>query len=322
MFRTDLYQKVTDKILAQLKSGAAPWVKPWSATPSQNSPCNAITNRPYSGCNIVLLWIEAQAHAWHSLRFLTFKQALSVGGNVRKGEHGVKVYYYETIVVKDRNSEDVNAKKSIPLLKEYTVFHTSQCENLPERVVNPNPVTPRNSDERDQNADSFLSTTKADIREGAGEAYYIPSKHFISMPAFEAFKSDDSFYATTFHELGHWTGAKHRLARDLKGRFGDQHYAAEELVAELCSAFLCAEFSVDGDIRHAGYIEHWIALLQHDSRAFFTAASKAQAAADYLRGLALIENANADQEDRDAMAVEIADKIERRGNTTPRVASA
>ena len=127
------------------------------------------------------------------------------------------------------------------------------------------------------------------IREGHGEAYYLPGADFISLPRFEAFKSGDHFYSTAFHELGHWSGHKSRLARDLRHRFGERAYAAEELVAELCSAFLCAEFSIDGDLRHAGYIENWIGLLKADVRAFFTACSKAQAAADFLRGLALAE---------------------------------
>jgi antirestriction protein ArdC len=114
----------------------------------------------------------------------------------------------------------------------------------------------------------------------------------ISLPRFEAFKNAAHFYSTAFHELGHWTGHKSRLARDLRQRFGEKAYAAEELVAELCSAFLCAEFSIDGDLRHSGYIENWIGLLKADNRAFFTACSKAQAAADYLRGLALSEQQN------------------------------
>ncbi len=109
------------------------------------------------------------------------------------------------------------------------------------------------------------------------------------MPAFEAFKSADHFYNVVFHEITHWAGHKSRLDRDLKNRFGSRNYAAEELVAELGAAFLCAEFSFNGDLRHAGYIAHWIELLKADKRAFFTAAAKAQAAADYLRGLAMAE---------------------------------
>ena len=107
------------------------------------------------------------------------------------------------------------------------------------------------------------------------------------MPAFEAFKGADQFYCTAFHELTHWSGHKSRLDRDLRNRFGSRQYAAEELVAELGAAFLCAEFGFDGDVRNAGYIATWIDLLKSDKRAFFTAANRASQAADYLRGLAL-----------------------------------
>ena len=103
-------------------------------------------------------------------------------------------------------------------------------------------------------ADDFLRSTGADIREGHGEAYYVPSRDFISMPAFQAFKGADHFYNVAFHELTHWTGHKSRLDRDLKNRFGSRNYAAEELIAELGAAFLCAEFGFDGDVRNAGYI--------------------------------------------------------------------
>jgi antirestriction protein ArdC len=109
------------------------------------------------------------------------------------------------------------------------------------------------------------------------------------MPAFEAFKGADQFYSVAFHELTHWTGHKSRVNRDLRNRFGSCAYAAEELVAELGAAFLCAEFGFNNDLRHAGYLATWIGLLKGDTRAFFTACSKAQAAADYLRGLALAE---------------------------------
>jgi antirestriction protein ArdC len=216
-------------------------------------------------------------------RYLTFNQAQELGGSVRKGEHGTKVYFVKQLQIQDKAKE--GETRTIPMLKEYTVFNIAQCEGLPERVLDPQAKAPRNKDARDPLADEFLSM--ADIREGNGEAYYVPSKDFISLPAFGGFENADNFYSTAFHELGHWTGHKSRLDRDLKNRFGDRAYAAEELVAELCSAFLCAEFSFDGELRHAGYIENWIRLLKADARAFFTAASKAQAAADYLRGLAL-----------------------------------
>ena len=147
----------------------------------------------------------------------------------------------------------------------------------------------RNPDTRDELADAFLGLTGADIREGHGEAYYVPSRDFISMPAFAGFKGVDAFYNVAFHELTHWTGHKSRLDRDLKNRFGARNYAAEELIAELGAAFLCAEFGFDGDVRNAGYIANWIELLKADKRAFFTACSHASKAANYLRGLALAE---------------------------------
>jgi antirestriction protein ArdC len=291
--KRDLYSDVTSRILAELETGAAPWIKPWSATPGLNHPHNAATSRPYSGCNVILLWMTAQRHGYSTPRYLTFKQAQELGGNVRKGEHGTKVYFVKQLQVRDRSEPEGSddATRMVPMMKEYTVFNVAQCESLPQRILTPEPKAPRNKDQRDGVADEFLTTTRADIREGHGEAYYVPSKDFISLPSFAAFKNADSFYGVAFHELGHWTGAKARLDRSegMKGRFGDRAYAAEELVAELCAAFLCAEFDIDGELRHAGYIANWIELLTADKKAFFTACSKAQAAADFLRGLALQE---------------------------------
>jgi antirestriction protein ArdC len=283
--KRDIYAEVSERIIAELEAGAAPWVKPWSATAGANTPCNAVTNRPYSGCNIILLWL-ARNRGWPTPRFLTFKQAIEAGGNVRKGEHGTKVYFVKQLQIKSADSEEADTRL-VPMMREYTVFNAAQCENLPVSVQSGKPMRVRNRDTRDALADEFLRSTGADIREGSGEAYFVPSHDFISMPAFEAFKGADHFYNVTFHELTHWTGHKSRLDRDLKNRFGSRDYAAEELVAELGAAFLCAEFGFDGDVRNAGYIATWIELLKSERRAFFTACSKASKAADYLRGLAL-----------------------------------
>jgi antirestriction protein ArdC len=283
-----LYAEVSARIVAELELGAAPWVKPWSATAGMNTPCNAVTNRPYSGCNVVLLWM-ARAAGYRVPRYLTYKQALELGGHVRKGERGTKVYFVKQLHVRDKDSDDESATRVVPMLREYTVFNVDQCDNLPARVMTVGDIKPRNRDERDATIDEFLACSGANIREGSGEAYYRPSDDFISLPRFQDFKSAAHFYGTAFHELAHWTGHEARLNRNLRLRFGDRAYAAEELVAELCAAFLCAEFSIDGDMRHAGYIQSWIGLLTHDCRAFFAACGRAQAAADYLRGLALGE---------------------------------
>jgi antirestriction protein ArdC len=285
--KRDLYAEVSARIVAELERGAAPWVKPWSSTPGQNVPQNAVTNRSYSGCNVILLWL-ARNRGWATPRFLTFKQASEAGGNVRKGEHGTKVYFVKQLQVKDAEGEEAESRL-IPMMREYTVFNVDQCDGLPDCIRVGKPMRVRNPDTRDGFADEFLSATGADIREGHGEAYFVPSHDFISMPAFEAFKGADHFYNVAFHELAHWTGHKSRLDRDLKNRFGSHDYAAEELVAELGAAFLCAEFGFNGDVRNAGYIATWIELLKTDKRAFFTACSKASRAVNFLRGLALAE---------------------------------
>ena len=249
--KRDLYTEVSARIVAELERGAAPWVRPWSASAGQNVPQNAVTNRPYSGCNVVLLWL-AQDRGWATPRFLTFKQALEARGNVRKGEHGTKVYFVKQLVVKNGEREDET--RVVPMMREYTVFNVDQCDGLADSIRAGKPMRVRNPDTRDVLADDFLKSTGADIREGHGEAYYVPSHDFISMPAFPAFKGADHFYNVAFHELTHWTGHKSRLDRDLKNRFGSRDYAAEELVAELGAAFLSAEFGFDGDVRNAGYI--------------------------------------------------------------------
>jgi antirestriction protein ArdC len=282
-----LYANVTARILASLEAGTAPWVKPWSATPGRNIPHNAATGRPYSGCNVVLLWMSQGVFS--APRFLTYKQAQGLGGNVKKGEHGFTVYFVKPMTAKPK--DDGEAGKAFTMLRAYTVFNVDQCEGLPEKTLNPEPVKPRHNDERDATIDEFIAATGADYREGFGgdRAFYSPSTDFVAMPAYEAFKGAAHYYGTAFHELAHWTGNARRLNREFGKRFGDRAYAAEELVAELTSAFICAEFDIDGSLQHAEYVANWIALLKDDAKAFFTAASAAQKAADYLRSRALAD---------------------------------
>jgi antirestriction protein ArdC len=267
--KRDLYSEVSSRLITELEQGAAPWVKPWSATPGQNVPQNAVTNRPYSGCNIILLWL-ARNRGWTTPRFLTFKQTVEAGGHVRKG-HGTKVYFVKQLRVTEGEGDETETRL-VPMLHEYTVFNVDQCENLPDGIRAGKPMRVRNPDTRDALADEFLRSTGADIRGGMAKR----------------------IYNVAFHELTHWTGHKSRLDRDLKNRFGSRDYAAEELVAELGAAFLSAEFGFDGDVRHAGYIESWIELLRADKRAFFTAGNPAIGRGRrriIFRGLALAEPA-------------------------------
>ena len=204
--RRDLYAEVSARIVAELERGAAPWVRPWSSTAGANMPCNAVSNRPYSGCNVILLWLSRN-RGWPTPRFLTFKQAIEAGGNVRKGEHGTKVIFVKQLQIKDGDGEETETRL-IPMLREFTVFNCAQCEGLADSVKIGKPMRVRNPDTRDALVDDFLRSTGADIREGHGEAFYVPSHDFISMPAFEAFKGADHFYNVAFHELTHWTGNK------------------------------------------------------------------------------------------------------------------
>jgi antirestriction protein ArdC len=281
--RKDLYQTVTDRIVAQLETGVLPWVKGWS-TGGSMVPMNAVTERPYSGINVLLYWASAEK-GWSRPRFLTFKQAKDAGGHVRKGEHGMPLYFFKQLTVEDKASGE---EKHIPMLREYTVFNVSQCENLSDRISSGEYVAALNPDQREYLADQFIGSTGADFREGAGAPCFVPSKDFITVPAFREFHNLPEYYAAAFHELVHWTGAKHRLDRDMKSRFDTNAYAMEELVAELGAAFLCAEFGFDNaHDNQASYLDHWLKVLKADNRAIFTAASKAQKAADYLRSLAL-----------------------------------
>jgi antirestriction protein ArdC len=152
--KRDLYAEVSARIIAELEAGAAPWIKPWSATAGINAPQNAATGRPYSGCNVVLLWM-AQAAGYRTPRFLTFNQAVELGGNVRKGEHGTKVFFVKQLQVHDKGADDETATRLIPMMREYTVFNVDQCETLPESVDKGKPIRVRNPDTRDELADAF-----------------------------------------------------------------------------------------------------------------------------------------------------------------------
>ena len=161
--RRDLYAEVSARIIAELERGAAPWLKPWSATAGANTPCNAVTNRPYSGCNVILLWL-ARNRGWATPRFLTFKQAIEAGGHVRKGEHGTRVIFVKQLQIREGDGEGTDTRL-VPMLREYTVFNVAQCENLPDSIMAGKPMRVRNPGTHDALADDFLRSIGADIRE-------------------------------------------------------------------------------------------------------------------------------------------------------------
>jgi antirestriction protein ArdC len=296
----DMHREITDKILAQLKTGVAPWRKPWSERVGAHGsvmPRNAVTGRFYSGANVLLLWGVAEVEGYSNPRWLTFKQAKAAGGTVKKGEHGCAVIFVKRILVKDK--KDPDAHKAIGFLKAYTVFNVSQCEGLPDSVLGlgePRQHGPVNPDGRDADLDAFVAATEIRVEVGRGaRAAYAPALDRIVMPAFESFVGAHAFYSTLFHEMGHATGHKDRLNRDLTGKFGDRSYAAEELIAELSAAFVCAEWGIDMGEAPAAYIDHWVSLLSQKETAIVTAASAASKAVDWLRGKVSAEEADEEE---------------------------
>jgi antirestriction protein ArdC len=228
-------------------------------------------------------------------RFLTFRQALELGGNVRKGERGMTVVYahrYTPQQERERAREEDRTPGTIPFLKRYTVFSTDQCEGLPEDLSAP--VAPVDRSLILPEADALIRATGADIRIMGGEAFYVPSRDYIQIPRPDAFPDPINWHRTAFHELGHWTGHPSRLSRDQSGRFGSPEYGREELCAEMTSAFVCAALGIEPSVRHADYLGSWLAILREDNRAIVRAASAASKAADFLLAFARAEEAAPD----------------------------
>lgn len=270
----DVYQEVTDRIISALETGTAPWLRPWrdNNAGSGLEPYNAATGRPYNGINLLVLGTAAYA----DLGWLTFKQALDLGGNVRKGEHGTMVVFWKFDAVKDKETGET---KTVPFARGYTVFNVEQCENLAVSKLK-RPTMPE-AGSTDMNA--LATRVGAIVRHGGNKAFYTTVGDFVQMPSADSFRNSEHYQATLAHELTHWTGNEKRCNRQFGKRFGDAAYAFEELVAEIGSAFLCARTGVALDgLQHPSYIKGWLEILKADKRAVFTASSKAREAAGFL----------------------------------------
>lgn len=288
--RPSLYEEVTERIIAELEAGRLPWVQPWDcAKAGPGLPRNAASSRAYSGINVLILWGEVIAKAYPTQGWLTFRQALDLGGCVRKGEHGVTIFYADRFTPKKDNDGEGGGEgpdgetepaRQVPFLRRFTVFNVAQCDRLPERLtVDAAPLPER---EIVPVAEALIAATGADFRIGGDRAFYAPGPDYVQVPPQPAFRQQIDYYRTALHELTHWTGHSSRLGRDQSGRFGSPDYAREELVAELGAAFLCAALSIKPTVRHADYIGSWLDVLRGDNRAIFRAASRASKAADFL----------------------------------------
>ena len=282
--RVSLYEEVTARIVAEMEQGVVPWVRPWSRSAVHlGMPRSAASRKFYSGINILILWDAVIRRGFANQEWLTFRQALSLGGHVRKGEKGTVICFADNFVPKgerERARESGDDPSRVPFLKRFTVFNVEQCDGLPAHIVPPPPTYPET--EKHPGAEELICGSGATIREAGGEAFYHLGEDFIRLPPRGSFVTPADYYCTALHELGHWTAHPTRLKRDLTGRFGTTAYAREELIAELTSAFLCAHLGIIPQVRHADYLANWLAVLKSDNRAIFHAASHASKASDFL----------------------------------------
>ena len=275
------YEVVTESIIKQLESGVAPWRKPWRT----EMPANLASKKEYRGINVFLL----ASLGYGSRYWLTYRQAQTLGGSVRKGEHGSKVVFWKIDEYRkeDKETGETENRKSI-LLRYYTVFNLEQCEGIkspePTRVIAP----------LEQCETIVNSMPNPPGFEQDSRAFYRPSTDTVGVPARSAFDSAEEFYSTLFHELTHSTGHPLRVGREgimEHNPFGSEDYSKEELVAEMGAAMLCGMAGIQSRTldNSASYLQSWINRLRSDSRLIVSAASQAQKAADYILGRATAE---------------------------------
>lgn len=268
--RTDIYQTVTDSIISALEAGVKPWTCPWQRVAGMSGlPSNYATGTAYSGMNIMLLWYSASEQGFSDPRWMTYKQAQVEGGQVRKGEHGTVAIFYTTL----EKENDAGEIDHIPMLKTFTVFNVEQIDGLPLTAETFKPLP---------QAENMFRSSGANIIEKGQNAFFRPSTDEVWLPERHLFSDAANFYATGLHELVHWSGGKIRLNREMKGRFGSEDYAFEELIAEMGSAFLMADLGIVGEVQHESYIASWLKALKNDKRYIFKAASAASKAHRYL----------------------------------------
>lgn len=279
----DICAEITAKLVEQLEKGVAPWIQPWSGDGGIKSlgglPRNALTGKTYHGANILVLW----SAGFSDPRWLTFQQALTLGGFVRKGEKGQTICWWSPVSYKDKEDtetkEDGTAPKTRLVCRSYTVFNVSQCDGLKldgeqEGTEKPEIVG--------DIADKIAEKVGAKVIFGGDEAKYSPVLDRIKMPIPSTFKDIGAYNSIFLHELTHWTGHPTRCNREFGKRFGNRAYAFEELVAEIGSAFACARLGITGTLQHAEYLQEWASVLKGDKHAIFTAAREAEKACNLL----------------------------------------
>jgi antirestriction protein ArdC len=287
----DLYGEITRSIVAAIERGnVGRWRMPWHVSGDFAAPINAISRRPYRGVNVLALWSAADTAGYPRGEWATYAQWSSIGAQVRKGERSTTVVFWKFSNAgssADEDSDDTeNESGPAVLVRGFNLFNAAQVDNAPPELE---PETTER--ERIEVADLFFNGIGANVRHGGNRAYYAPLEDRIQMPKYSAFDEPVLYYSTMAHEHVHWTAPQSRCDRELGKRFGDHAYAAEELVAELGAAFVCAHLGLNNAPRedHAQYLHSWLKVLKADSRAIFTATSQAQKACDFLTAKAMAE---------------------------------
>lgn len=272
----DAIAHVVDRLIEKMQAGVDRWEMPWRGELGDGMPTNATTGQPYRGGNVIACWCAALDHGWDRQLWATYKQWATAGAQVRKGEHGLTLVYWDRVTRRDED-DDETFTRLVP--RGFSVFNVAQVDGYDVAAA---PVATRPDDE----IDAWLAPIP--YRQVFGSPAYNPAFDVVKMPPPEAFDSLDEYRATLFHELGHWTGHSSRLARTFGKRFGDHEYAAEELVAELSAAFTCHQFGVRPAERadHARYLASWCSMLRAEPTVLWSVASKAQAATDHLNSYA------------------------------------
>ena len=289
--RTDIYTRITEKIVEELEKGVRPWVQPWRTSHTAGRITRPLRHNgePYTGMNVLLLWSEAMVRGYATPIWMTFRQAGELGAHVRKGETGSTVIFASRFTKTETDAQGSEVDRDIPFLKAYGVFNVEQIEGLPDHYYDrPKPI--EDPIERIDHADSFFANTGSEIQHGGTKAFYSPSSGHIQMPPFESFRDAASYVAVLGHEHVHWTADPRRVGRDLSRYAKDRsERAREELVAEIGSALLCADLGIVPELEprpdHASYVDSWLQVLRGDKRAIFQAAAHAQRAVAYLHQL-------------------------------------
>lgn len=290
--KQDIYQEITNSIIESLEHVSVEDYKaPFAMLTSQKAPVNPITGHGYRGINTLVLWLQQKKQGYQSNEWGTFKQWKEKGAKIKKGEKSTTIIFYKQVIKKDAVNDVVTEKEETGfyhMVKSYRVFNADQVDGyepatgLEEGILG--------TVEKLQGVEGFVASSGAIVSENGMEAFYCLLSDEIHMPARTMFfdngqTATENYYATLLHELTHWTGADKRLGRELNGYNTHKgSYAFEELVAELGSAFLCAQFGIKQHSRddHAAYIKSWLQALKNDKKYIFKAASYAQKAVDYL----------------------------------------